>query len=170
MQQHLCDFFRHRFNVNHTRSVWNQVKEFLENDALVKILDFSDNYIYLLPKDVQSLHWNQEKCTVYLVVWLRKIDDETHEDHFVIISDDTKHDAPFVELANKKIHEHYRGLSISFDIDIEFNDGCAPQYKSKTAIYHLVQRENSQFVSTLKHQHGKSKSDGLGGVVKSYVS
>ena len=47
-------------------------------------------------------------------------------DHFVIISVDTKHDVLFVELANK-IHEHYRGLGISFDIDIEFNDECNSQ-------------------------------------------
>ena len=141
MQKRLCDFPRHRFNVNHTRSVWNQVEEFLENDAVVKIQDFSENYTCLLPKEVQSLHWNQEQCTAYPVVVLRKVDSEICEDHFVIIIDDTKHDVPFVELANKKIHEHYRGLGISFDIDIEFNDGCTSQYKSKTAIYHLVQRE-----------------------------
>ena len=106
VQQHLCDFPRHRFNVNHTRTVWNQVKEFLENDAVVKIQDSPENYTCLLPKEVQSLHWNQKQCTVYPVVVLRKVDSEIREDHFVIISDDTKHDVPFVKLANKKIHEH----------------------------------------------------------------
>ena len=29
MQQRLCDFPKHRFNDNLTRSVWNQVEEFL---------------------------------------------------------------------------------------------------------------------------------------------
>ena len=54
MQQRLCDRFndRHRLNVNHTRSVWNQVEKFLENNAVVKIQDFSENYTCLLPKDV----------------------------------------------------------------------------------------------------------------------
>ena len=100
---------------------------------------------------------------------LRKVDSEICEDHFVIISVDTKHDVPFVELANKKIHEHYRELGISFDIGIEFNDGCAFQYKSKTAIYHLVQREKLTIHVYFKKSHGKSKSDGLGSVVKSCV-
>ena len=42
MQQRLCDRFndRHRLNVNHTRSVWNQVEKFLENNAVVKIQVF----------------------------------------------------------------------------------------------------------------------------------
>ena len=76
MQQHLCDFPRHRFNFNHTRSVWNKVEEFLENDAVVKIQDFSENYTCLLPKEVQSLHWNQKQCTVYPLAVLRKVDSE----------------------------------------------------------------------------------------------
>ena len=78
MQQRLCDRFndRHRLNVNHTRSVWNQVEKFLENNAVVKIQDFSENYTCLLPKDVQSLHWNQEQCTVHPVVVLRNVDSE----------------------------------------------------------------------------------------------
>ena len=61
-------------------------------------------------------------------------------------------------------------MGISFDIDIEFNDGCTSQYKSKTAIYHLVQREKLTLQGYFKTSHGKSKSDGLGSVVKSYVS
>ena len=130
MQQRLCDRFndRHRLNVNHTRSVWNQVEKFLENNAVVKIQDFSENYTCLLPKDVQSLHWNQEQCTVHPVVVLRNVGSEICDMWpLCYISVDTKHDVPFVELANNKIHEHYRGLGISFDIDIEFNDGCTSQ-------------------------------------------
>ena len=111
------------------------------------------NNTCLLPKEVQSLHWNQEPCAIYLVVVLRTVDSEIREDHFVIISGDAKHDVPFVKLANKKILEHCRGLGISFDIDTEFNDGCTSQYMSKTAVYHLVQRE--KLVSTLKHHIGK---------------
>ena len=34
---------------------------------------------------------------------LRKVDGEIPEDHLIIISDDTTHDDPFVELANKDI-------------------------------------------------------------------
>ena len=156
MQQHLCDFPRHRFNVNHTRSVWNQVEEILENDAVVKIQNFSENYTCLLPKEVQSLHWNQKQCTVYPVVVLRKVDSEIREDHFVIVSDDTKHDVTFVELANKKINEHYRGLVISFDIDIEFITISVPSNTSPKLQYITLCREkNLQFVSTLKHHMGK---------------
>lgn len=51
----------------------------------------------------QSLHWNQKQCRVYPVAVLRKVDGEIPEDHLIIISDDTTHDDPFVELANKDI-------------------------------------------------------------------
>ena len=96
---------------------------------------------------------------------LRQFDSETDKDHFVIISD-----VPFLGLANKKIHEHYRGSGISFNRDIEFGNGCASQSMSKTAIYLLVQRERFTIYAYFETSHGKSKSDGLGSVVKFYVS
>ena len=84
---------------------------------------FLREYTRLLPKEVQSLYWNQEQCTVYPVVVLRKVDGEIREDHFITISDGTKQDFPVVELANKKKHEHYRGLGISVDIEFELTLG-----------------------------------------------
>ena len=44
-----------------------------------------------------SLHWTREQATVYPVVVLRKID-VLGEDHFTFISNDIKHDVPFVDL------------------------------------------------------------------------
>ena len=46
------------------------------------------------------------------------------------------------------------------------SDGCL----KKTAIYHLVQREKLTVCVYFETSHWKSKSDGLGSVVKSYVS
>ena len=101
---------------------------------------------------------------------MRKVDGEIREHHFIIISDDLKHDVPFVELANIRIHEHYLQRNLFFEVDIEFNDGCASQYKSKTALHKIAMRNMLTIRVFFETLHGKSKSDGLGGVIKSYVS
>ena len=53
---------------------------------------------------------------------------------------------------------------------IELNDGCAQQFKSIKAISQLSSR--SYYLSRLYFEtsQGKSNSNGLGGVVKSFVS
>ena len=45
------------------------------------------------------------------------------------MSHDPTHDVPFVELCNAMIHTYYDETDIKTEIDIEFNDGCASQYK-----------------------------------------
>ena len=77
-----------------------------------------------------------------------------------------KHGIPFVEICNSMIHKHYTDQNIPVTRDIEFNDGCSSQFKGINAFtkfsYHSVPTTRVYFETS----HGKSKSDGLGGVVK----
>ena len=97
---------------------------------------------------------------------LRKVNDEIKEDHFVVISDDIKHNVKFVELANIKIDEYYTQKGIVFENEIEFNDDCSSKYKSTFALYNLMKRPKQTIQVFFETSHGKSKFDGLGGVVK----
>ena len=106
----------------------------MTNSTIVKIQDFTENYSCLLPEEIMSIHWTQEQVIVYLVVVLTKIDDVLCEDHFTSISDDIKHDIPFVELCNDMIHTTMK-FNVDFDLDIEFNDGCASQFKCNKAVH-----------------------------------
>ena len=80
-EKKLHDFTRHRFNLNYSRNLWNQVEEQLNEKMIVKIQDFSENYTCLLPYEVQSMRWTQNQCTVYQVDILRKVDGEIREVH-----------------------------------------------------------------------------------------
>ena len=114
----------------------------MTNITIVKIQDFSENYTCLLPEEIMSIHWTQEQATVYPVVVLRKIDDVLRkiEDYFTFISDDIKHDVPFVELCNDMMHTYYDKINVDIDLDIEFNDGCAIQFKCIRAIHRFTSR------------------------------
>ena len=68
------------------------------------------------------------------------------------------------------IHTYYNERDINIEIDIEFNDGCASQYKCVRAIQSFARRYVSSIWVYFETSHGKSKSDGLGGVVKGYAS
>ena len=88
-------------------------------------------------------------------------------DHITFISSDLKHDVPFVEFCNDLLHEYYKSEGYNITHDIEYNDGCSSQFKCIKAFSSLARRNTTRiFCET---SHGKSKSDGLGGVIKSFV-
>ena len=60
---------------------------------------------------------------------MRKIGDDVQEHHLVFISDEKKHDVPFVEKGSEILHSHYLQEGGIINHDIEYNDGCASQFK-----------------------------------------
>ena len=115
LKNKLEQFPRHRFNVQQTAKTYDNLVANLNEHTILKIHNFSETYTCLLPEEIQSLHWNQEQATVYPIVVLRKVGEEVREDHLIFISEDRKHDVPFVELCNDMLHKHYQddGLSIT---------------------------------------------------------
>ena len=79
------DFPQHRFNIDHTRSVWEQMVENLEEGMMVKVQDFSENYTWLMPHEAQSIHWMQEQDTVYPVIVMQRVGNAIREDHLIIL-------------------------------------------------------------------------------------
>ena len=56
---------------------------------MIKVQYFSENYICLMPDEVQSPHWSQTQVTLFSVVTFRKdINGNLLEDHFVYVSHD----------------------------------------------------------------------------------
>ena len=73
-------------------------------------------------------------------------------------------------LVNSKIHEYYEEQNIVIDHDIEFNDGCASQFKSINTVQLFAKRGRHTDRVYFESSHGKGPSDGLGGVIKSLAS
>ena len=68
------------------------------------------------------------------------------------------------------IHAYYDEVNVDMDLDIEFNDGCASSFKC-ICVIHCFDSRNMQCIRVyFETSHGKSKSDGLGGIVKGYAS
>ena len=88
------------------------------------------------------------------------------EDHFIFISNDGTHDSSFIEYCTDRIKEFYSANHSNIASFIELSDGCAQQFKSIKAISQLNHRPYYRSRLYFKTNHGKSKSDELGGVVK----
>lgn len=171
LKQAMQGFARHRFNHFHTKEIYKMAIEGLQEGQLIKVQDFSENYTCLVPDEVQSLHWTQTQATLFPVVTFRKGDSgKLLEDHLVFISDDLEHDCAFVELVNAKIHSYYQQAGVEIVRDIEFNDGCAAQFKSIKSFGLFSKRSIHTDRVYFESSHGKGPSDGVGGVIKSLVA
>ena len=161
-------FAGHRFNLKHTDAMIDNLLESSRYHELVIVQDFSENCNCLLPDEPQSIHWTIQQATVYPVVTLRCHDKNIVEDHFVFISDDRTHDFSFVEYCADHVKEFY-SVNPNITSLIKLNDGCAQQFKSIKAISKLICWPYYLSRLYFETSHGKSKSDGFGGVVKSFV-
>ena len=57
-------------------------------------------------------------------VGMQKVGNEIREDHLVFISDDKKHDVPFVEKCNEILHHHSLEEGLKSNHNIEYNNDC----------------------------------------------
>ena len=121
-------FAMHRFNVEHTVKTFDHLVNNLNVNFILKIHYFSKNYTYLLPEEIQSLHWVQDTATVYPTVVMRKVGNEIREDHLMFISDDKKHDLPFVKKWNEILYHDYVKEGLQINHNMEYNDGCSSQF------------------------------------------
>ena len=159
-------FAGHCFNLKHTDVMIDNLLESLRDHGLVIVQDFSENDNCLFPDEPQSIHWTIQQATIYPVVTLRCHNKKIVQDRFAFISDDRTHDSSFVEYCADHIKEFYSANDPNITSFIKLNDGSAQQFKSIKAISQLSHQSYYLPQLYFKTSHGKSKSDGLGGVVK----
>ena len=59
---------------------------------------------------------------------MRKVGNEIREDHLMFISDDKKHDLPFVKKWNEILYHDYVKEGLQINHNMEYNDGCSSQF------------------------------------------
>ena len=143
----------------------------MDDTSFLILLDFAENYHYVVQDEVQGRHWNKEQCTLHPVVLYYK-------------DDNSKCSAPpcvsCLMMWNMKLvlslNCNDRPASTSkkalpnVTLLEYFSDGCAGQYKNfKTFLnlcYHSSDFGLCAIWSFFATSHGKSPCDGLGGTVK----
>ena len=152
-------------------SYLKQCKEDLKDDEVVILLDFAENYKFVIQDEVQSYHWNQQSCSLHPVVLYYKNNGILAEDSICFISDDLNHDVDFVNKVMSMTATHIKEkISDKITKIRYFSDGCAGNIKIVNillicAFMKLDFNYNCEW-SFFATSHGKSPCDGLGGTIK----
>ena len=179
--EELCDemktFSFHLFVADWQKKQFNVVTKSLPRDTVVLVMDFSQNFACSFQREVQSAHWSQVQVTLHPVVAFYEC---PHGDGVVreaihIISSDRCHDSHAVAHFVQLVHHHLvQETHLSIQQLIQFTDGCAGQYKSSTPFADISYATEDMKCTVDRNffgsRHGKSESDGEGGVVKSAVT
>ena len=119
----------------------------MDDTSCLILLNFAENYHYVVQDEVQGCHWNKEQCTL--------------------------HDTSFVFELQRQTCEYIKKALPNVTLLEYFNDGCAGQYKNfKTFLNLCYHSSDFGFVQSgasslpVMGSHGKSPCDGLGGTVK----
>ena len=135
------------------------------------MLDFAENYAYVVQNEIQSYHWCNDQCTIHPAVMYYIGDDgKLNVKSFTFISKDLSHDTPFVYEVQRRIIEVLRQSYPFIYKVLYFSDGCAGQYKNFKNFINICYHKDDfgleaewNFFAT---SHGKSAVDGIGGTVK----
>lgn len=149
------------------------IKSNLSKSEAIILIDFSENYSYVLQNEVQGYHWTNNSCSLHPVVIYTK--QENTEDLKVsslcVVSDDLEHDVAFVHETQKVVSQFLKTNFPEVTNVIYYSDGCAAQYKNCKNFFNLCHHEKDFeglkakwcFFAT---SHGKSPCDGIGGTIK----
>ena len=146
-------------------------KEELADDEVIILLDFVDNFKFIVQDEVQSYHMNQQSCTLHPVVIYFKKDGLLASSSICFISDDLNHDTAFVHKI-MFLTMGYIKESIMTNVKKAnyHSDGCAGQYKNCKNFINFCMHYHDFFVDCtwafFTTSHGKSPCDGIGGTLK----
>ncbi len=171
---HFCEKMEllrpHSFIAAQQASFYSDCKLGLAPREMLVIVDFSENYSFVLQDAAQGFHWNNSQAT--FVAYFKNHSELCHLS-YVIVSECLHHDTTAVHLYQRCfiafLHKFLPARSQPRKITY-FSDGAASQYKNRKNFINLCYHEEDFGISAEWHfsatAHGKGACDGLGGTVK----
>ncbi|KAJ8726803.1 hypothetical protein PYW08_015200 [Mythimna loreyi] len=164
----LITFKIHYFNKNYQYKAYRKYIENLDNDAVVIVCDFSENYTCKLSEEIQAVHFQTNQITLHTSVLYQK---NKRPKPICSISPVNEHgpgaiwahlDPIFRDIFTNS--PHVKKIHI-------FSDGPTTQYRQKNNFYLFTKRLSDYGfeVGTWNYfeaSHGKGAADGVGGAIK----
>ena len=164
------DLTAHSYTAKSQSAYLKKQKEELSQQSAIVICDFAENFQYVIQDEVQSYHWSKKYCTLHPISLYLQTDSGLQTESLCVISDDVKHDTPFVHKCMELLANHLRQNHPQIKHIQYFTDGCGGQYKNFKNFLNLCHHEVDfgltaewNFFAT---SHGKGPCDGIGGTVK----
>ena len=148
---------------------YEENKKNLKNGEILAVLDFSENYKFVVQNASQAFHFNNDQCTIFPIVYYYKEESEIKHKSLIFLSDCTKHDTAAVFTIQKQLVPYlvkkHRAKHLIYS-----TDGAKQHFKNRFQMANLVQHKADFGITAEWHHHatahGKGPSDGLGAVFK----
>ena len=147
------------------------LKNSLQGQECIIILDFAENYSFLVQDTVQGFHCNNAQATIHpFFIYFVDQNDVLCHLSIACISDEKDHNTitvyAFIKVVLQCIREKLHGISKVY----YFSDGCSGQYKNHKNLTNLLCHKADfslkaewHFVAT---SNGKNACDDVGGIIK----
>nr|XP_018913564.1 PREDICTED: uncharacterized protein LOC109041629 [Bemisia tabaci] len=169
----LLPYMKHSYRVYHQLTFSKDMKEKLNEDEVLIIIDFSENYQLKFTSEVQSCHFGASNAQLTLQTGAYYTNDKksTTCTSFCSVAQSPRHDAAAIwghllPVFSKIKNEHPRVKKAHV-----LSDGPTKQYRNKFQIHlfgHYMKQLGFELASYNFSEagHGKSVADGVGGTVK----
>ena len=71
-------------------------KENIDENTILVLVDFSENFTFIVQDEIQSYHWCKEQATLHPIVMYYKENGTVKHKSFCVISDELHHDVSMV--------------------------------------------------------------------------
>jgi hypothetical protein len=181
MQQPLSEFLNtvceavdglrcHHFVAKSQSSYLLDLKESIPSNMVIVLLDFAENYSFLIQDAVQGHHWDNSQVTLHRFAVYYRGGETLKRLSYCVISDCMKHDTIAVHAFISRLLTHLKQNLPDTEKVIYFSDGAASQYKHYKNFANLCHHKSDFQIEAEWHffatSHGKSPCDGIGGTVK----
>ncbi|XP_044588550.1 uncharacterized protein LOC123267774 isoform X1 [Cotesia glomerata] len=106
----------HNFIAKEQAAYLRALKESITENEFMVIVDFAENYAFVVQDAAPGFHWNNDQATVYTVVIYYKVDNQLTHQSMVIISDCLNHDSIAVHIYSEIIINFIKSLSSTVSV------------------------------------------------------
>jgi hypothetical protein len=127
----IYDLLAHHFTAKSQSQFLKEKKASLQPGEIIILMDFAENFSFIVQDAAQSFHWDNRQATLHpMVVYFKKDDGTLECVSYCIISDGMQHSTSAVHLFMKKLLTDIRSKMPVTHVTY-FTDGAASQYKNK---------------------------------------
>jgi hypothetical protein len=161
----------HSFIAKAQSDFFRSIKENLKDDEILVVMDFSENFSFVVQNAPQNFHWSNSSATIHVSVAYYKTNNELQHLSHVIISDCHDHNTTAVHICQRMLMSRLRHIpGLILHKVIYMTDGSAAQYKNRYNFLNLTYHEQDMGVYAEHHffatSHGRGVCDAVGGSVK----
>ena len=121
---------KHQYIMKSQSADLRELKDSLRSHTAVILLDFDENYSFLVKDAVQGHHWDNSQATIHPFVIYYKQNGELKWHNITVISDYLKHDTVTLHCFIAKLIPDMKQVIPGLEKLKYFSDGAASQYKT----------------------------------------